>query len=212
MRPDDDGAAPRPGTVMPAATSAAAAVSAATLDGLERGTTTTAALAVFDALPAVDPGALTGTWRGSGLPTGHPLDGVLEALRWHGKRFDGHGDAHPLLFDDGHGGVVAVNPVLAPLGVALRCAPLLRRPAVARLVRAVLPLARTRRPRARVRATAFRGVVSATMTYDAQPIDDHVRAVDDDTLLGLMDARGMSRPFFFVLRRNRAAPVGFTRA
>jgi Domain of unknown function (DUF4334)/GXWXG protein len=175
---------------------------AETLATLERGTTTAAALAFYDALPAVGPDAVVGTWRGSGLATGHPLDGVLEALGWYGKRFGGDGgDAHPLLFDDGRGGVVDVNPVLAPLGVVLRCAPLVRRRVVASLVRAVLPVARTRRPRARVRATAYRGVVSATMTYDAQPIDDHFRAVDDDTLLGLMDARGMPRPFFFVLRR-----------
>ncbi|WP_069386582.1 DUF4334 domain-containing protein [Cellulosimicrobium cellulans] len=172
---------------------------------LEAGTTTAAALAFYDALPAASPEAVPGTWRGSGLPTGHPLDGVLEALGWYGKRFDGDddgdGDADPLLFADGRGGTFAVNPAFAPLALVLRCTPVLRRPAVARLVRAALPLTRTRRPRARVRATAFRGVVTATMTYDEQPIDDHFRAVDDDTLLGLMDARGMARPFFFVLRR-----------
>ncbi|WP_222843972.1 DUF4334 domain-containing protein [Cellulosimicrobium sp. CUA-896] len=105
-----------------------------------------------------------------------------------------------------------LNPALAPLGLVLRCAAVLRRPFVARVVRAALPLARTRRPRARLRETVFRGVVSATMTYDAQPIDDHLRAVDDDTLLGLMDARGMARPFFFVLRRCSPTVSGFTRA
>jgi hypothetical protein len=173
---------------------------------LERGTTTVAALAFFDALPAVGPDAVVGTWRGSGLATGHPLDGALEALGWYGKRFDGKpldgdGDAHPLLFGHGAGGVLDANPAFAPLGLVLRYADLLRRPPVARCVRVVLPLVRTRRPRARVRATEHRGVVSATMTYDAQAIDDHFRAVDDDTLLGLMGARDMPRPFFFVLRR-----------
>lgn len=183
----------------------------ATLRRAEQGTTPAAALELFDALPAADPGALVGTWRGSGVPTGHPLDGTLEALGWYGKRFADGGDAHPLLFDDGRGGVLAVNPALAPLGLVVRVAPLLRRPGVARLVRAALPVARTRRPRARLRSTTYRGVVSATMTYDAQPIDDHLRAVDDDTLLGLMDARG-ARPFFFVLRRTPPTVSGFTRA
>lgn len=196
MAAPDDGAATRDGGEAPAARQ---------LVELGRGTTTAAALAFYDALPAANLDALTGTWRGSGLSTGHPLDGVMEELGWYGKRFDAGGDevgdADPLLFDDGRGGFLAVNPALAPLALVLRCAPLLRRSAVARLVRGVLPVARTRRPRARVRAVAYRGVVSATMSYDAQPIDDHFRAVDDDTLLGLMDARGMARPFFFVLRR-----------
>jgi hypothetical protein len=45
-----------------------------------------------------------------------------------------------------------------------------------------------------------RGVVTATMSYDALPINDHFRRVDDATLLGVMDLRG-APPFFFVLRR-----------
>ena len=31
-------------------------------------------LALFDQLPAVDPAAELGRWRGSELPTGHPFD------------------------------------------------------------------------------------------------------------------------------------------
>ena len=174
-----------------------------TLAGLETGTTSAAALAFFDALPAVDVGAVSGPWRGSGLPTGHPLDGVLEALGWAGKRFDGI-DAHPLVFDGARGRMLDVDPAWVPLPLVLRCAPLLRRPSVARVVRALLPLARTARPRARLRAVVHRGVTTAAMTYDALPVDDVLRAVGDDTLLGLMEARGMARPFFFVLRRPGA--------
>jgi hypothetical protein len=48
----------------------------------------------------------------------------------------------------------------------------------------------------------YRGVVSGTMVYDALPINDHFRAVDDDTLLGAMDLRGLADPFLFVLRRE----------
>ena len=47
-----------------------------------------------------------------------------------------------------------------------------------------------------------RGVVSATMIYDALPICDVFRKVDDDTVLGLMDYRAFDKPFFFVLRRD----------
>lgn len=176
----------------------------AALADLERGTTSAAALAFHDALPAVGVEDLLGTWRGSGLPTGHRLDGLLEALGWYGKRFDGPDAAHPLLFAHHRGGVVDVDPAFAPLPLVVRCAGLLRRRGVARAVRAVLPLVRTRRPRARVRRVEHRGVVTAAMVYDALPVHDVLRAVDDDTLVGLMDARGLARPFFFVLRRTRA--------
>lgn len=175
------------------------------LAGLRRGTTTADALAFFDTLPPADVDAIAGRWRGAGLPTGHPLDGVLEALGWVGKRFDGVRDAHPLVFAGPRGGPFAVDPAFVPLPLVLRCAPLLRRPGVARVVRALLPLARTRRPRARLRTVVHRGAATAAMTYDALPVEDVFRAVDDDTLLGLMEARGMERPFFFVLRR--AVPI-----
>ncbi|KLN33105.1 hypothetical protein FB00_19380 [Cellulosimicrobium funkei] len=175
------------------------------LAGLRRGTTTADALAFFDTLPPADVDAIAGRWRGAGLPTGHPLDGVLEALGWVGKRFDGVRDAHPLVFAGPRGGPFAVDPAFVPLPLVLRCAPLLRRPGVARVVRALLPLARTRRPRARLRTVVHRGAATAAMTYDALPVEDVFRAVDGDTLLGLMEARGMERPFFFVLRR--AVPI-----
>jgi hypothetical protein len=43
------------------------------------------------------------------------------------------------------------------------------------------------------------------MVYDAHPIQDVVRAVDDDTVLGAMDIRGDAMPdlFYFTLRRER---------
>ncbi|MCR1982423.1 DUF4334 domain-containing protein [Cellulosimicrobium cellulans] len=172
-----------------------------TLDDLANGTTTDAALEFFDTLAPVDGETLPGFWWGSGLPTGHVLDGALEALGWAGKQFEPGGDAHPLLFDGAGGGLVDVNPALVPLPLVLRAARALRRPSVARVVRALLPLTRTRGPRARVRAVVHRGVVTAAMTYDALPVEDALRAVDDDTVVGCMEARGMGRPFFFVLRR-----------
>ena len=51
--------------------------------------------------------------------------------------------------------------------------------------------------------TELRGVVSATMIYDHHPIHDVFRRVDEETVLGWMDLRGLARPFFFVLQRER---------
>ena len=35
----------------------------------------------------------------------------------------------------------------------------------------------------------FRGEVTATMVYDGQPIFDHFKRVDEDTLMGIMDGK-----------------------
>jgi hypothetical protein len=166
-----------------------------------RGTTTTEALAFFDALPAAVLEDVLDEWRGSGLRTGHPFDGLLERLDWYGKRFDGPDDAHPLLFRDRRGQVVAVDPRWAPVPVLRRWPSLLRSAVAVRLFRAALPVLTTTRPRARLRRMQHRGVVTATLTYDALPIDDVFRRVDERTLLGLMELRGMADPFFFVLHR-----------
>lgn len=166
------------------------------------GTTVEAALAFFDGLAPVAVEDLIGAWWGEDLPTGNPLDGLLKRYGWHGKRFEGPDRAHPLIFDGGGGRRVSVNPAFAPLGLMIRRPRLLHAPVAARLFAVVRPLVSTRRPRARLRLTEYRGVVSATMCYDQLPIHDVFRKVDDDTLLGAMDLRGLDRPFMFVLHRE----------
>lgn len=60
----------------------------------------------------------------------------------------------------------------------------------------------TRAPKARLRTTRYRGVDTATMLYDQLPINDVFRQLDDQTVLGAMDLRGLRHPYFFVLRRD----------
>jgi hypothetical protein len=172
------------------------------LHALEQGTTQQAAMAYYDTLAPARIEDLIGAWRGSEVPTAHPFDGLLAAFGWHGKRFDGPDEAHPLLFDDGKGGVVSINPSLMPMSLTIRYAGIVRSPLAQPLFRLVRPLLATRSPRARLRMTEYRGVVSATMSYDALPINDVFRKVDGDTLLGAMDMRGVDAPFVFVLRRE----------
>lgn len=160
------------------------------------------ALALYDSLPPAHVGAILGDWAGEGLHTGHPMDGLLELYGWHGKRFDSPDEAHPLVFD-GPRGAFSVNPAAVPMGVGLRV-PRSALSATAVVARAALRAARTTKPRARLRMMEHRGVVTATMSYDALPINDHFRLVDEGTLLGVMDLRGVPQPFFFVLRRERA--------
>ena len=162
-------------------------------------------LELFDSLPPVRVEELTGTWRGAGIDTGNPLDGLLERFGWYGKRFGGADDAHPLLFAGRGGRVVSVNPAFMPVGLITKFAGALDRPLAAKVFRALLPLMTTREPRARLRMVEYRGVSSAAMVYDALPIHDPLRKVDEDTLLCAMDLRGLRAPFMFVLRRDRAA-------
>lgn len=173
----------------------------ATLRSWEAGTTVADALALFDALPAVSVPDMLGCWRGSGLSTGNPLDGVLEAYHWHGKRFESLDDAHPLIFADRQG-LFSVNPAGLPLTTLFRLGRSLSDRRLARTVRPALRLRRTSRPKARLRMMEYRGVVTGTMIYDAVPINDHFRTVGPGTLLGAMDMRGLDAPFFFVLRRD----------
>ena len=172
------------------------------LHQLESGTTTEAALAFFDSLPAVEVATMIGSWRGKGVETGHPMDGLLERVGWHGKRFTGPDGAHPLVFEQTKGGVFSVNPAMIPVGFVLRHPDLFRYPLATRLLRAFALVLRTDQPKARLRMTEYRGVVSATMIYDSLPIIDIFRKVDDDTVLGAMDLRFTPQPFFFVLRRE----------
>ncbi|MGW0021473.1 DUF4334 domain-containing protein [Rhodococcus sp. NPDC003382] len=162
------------------------------------------ALEFFDSLPPATVDQVLGDWHGSGLETGNPLDGLLEAMSWHGKRFRSPDDVDPLVME-GKGDQFCVNPRFAPLGAAIKWHTLLRVSVVQRIVRRFLPLLRTTKPAARLRMVEYRGVVTATMSYDALPVNDHFRLIDKNTLLGAMDLRGMDAPFMFILHREAVA-------
>jgi hypothetical protein len=160
------------------------------------------ALSFFDGLPAVTPEEMLGRWRGSGLPTGSPLDGLLEGFGWYGKEFLDEECVHPLLFNDRRGAPRPVDPGLLPVGVLRDYAGFLDSWPLRRAFAAVRPLLYTRRPKARLRAVEHRGVLTAAMVYDALPIIDVFRRVGDDVRLGAMDMRGLPSPYLFVLTRD----------
>ena len=163
------------------------------------------AVSCFDSLEGLAPERMIGRWRGTGLPTNHPLDGVLEALGWYGKAFESTDRVHPLLFRTRSGAVIPLDSTFMPVRVALRW------PAFARsaLVRAVFaasqPILRARRFTARLCVETYRGKRSAVMIYDSQPIADHFRELDNHRVLGMMEMRGMERPYFFMLTRDQTS-------
>jgi hypothetical protein len=159
------------------------------------------ALARFDALPSVEPEALVGRWRGTGLPTGHPLDGVLESLGWYGKAFDSVDRVHPLLFRTRSGEIVPLDPRFMPVSVALRWPAFASSAPIRMAFAAGRFLLRAHNSAASLRAVNFREKRSASMIYHRKPIIDHFRKIDDDRVLGLMEMRGMELPYFFLLTR-----------
>lgn len=169
---------------------------------LEAGATAATALDFFDSLPPVRVEDMLGSWRGAEVPTGNPLDGLLHAFGWHGKRFHSVDEAHPLVMRHPSGGLFSLNPAFVPAPLLVRPIRPLRDPRVTRVLRRIAPVVRTKSPRARLRTTVYRDVATATMCYDALPIHDAFRRVSADTLLGAMDLRGLAEPFLFVLHRE----------
>ncbi|MEV5647507.1 DUF4334 domain-containing protein [Nocardia sp. NPDC052254] len=159
---------------------------------------------LYDSLPEVAVSEITtGRWRGEELDTGHPWAGVLVESGWYGKQFDSADEVQPLLFAGADGRVFAVDPRRVPLGLAGRL-PTVGFRLARRMLPVLRPLLRAGTARARLRAVEYRGKSSAAMAYDHLPIIDIFRRVDENTLLGVMDMRGMTEPYFFVLRRDRA--------
>jgi hypothetical protein len=178
----------------------------ATLARLEGGADLTEALQYYDTLAPVAPSDMLGAWRGTGIATGSPFDGLLENVGWHGKRFDSVDDGHPLVFVGGRQRLVSINPGRMPIGLAARYGQHFLGPLTRVAFRMLRPLFVTRRARARLRSVEYRGVVTAAMSYDQLPIIDVFRSVDADTLVGAMDMRGLEQPFLFVLRREPNQP------
>ncbi|MDH6244921.1 DUF4334 domain-containing protein [Mycobacterium sp. OTB74] len=167
---------------------------------------TAEALELFDAADAVEPDFMIGTWHGAELPTGHPMDGLLETSGWWGKQFIDAETVHPLLFPDVSGEALwPLNPALAFGGLGLAAkVPVLSKMSLAAPIAALRPVLRAHSAKARLRTTRYRGIDTATMIYDQLPINDVFRKLSDDAVLGAMDFRGSRRPYFFVLRRDNS--------
>lgn len=163
-------------------------------------TTTAEALSFFDELDAVNLESMFGRWRGKGLETSHPLDGLLETFGWYGKEFVDAETVHPLLFLDGSNKIIKVdaNPWITELGLRFS----LKNKALKPVFKLATSILKTNESKARIRMMEYRGRVSATMIYDYLPINDVFRQVDDNTLLGLMDYKAIAQPFFFILNRE----------
>ena len=162
-------------------------------------TNTDEALKLFDDLGTVDVDFMMGRWKGKGFHTNHPMDGLLETIGWYGKEFVSADCVHPLLFSDGNNIFkVDSNPIAMNLGLSITIP---KNDALKPFYSSMSKILKTEKSKARVRMMEYRGKISATMIYDYLPINDIFRKVDENIVLGLMDFKGMEKPFFFVLNR-----------
>jgi hypothetical protein len=144
---------------------------------------------------------MVGLWRGVGIPSGHPLDGVLENLQWFGKRFHSDLTADALLFQWPPGGLVAIEPSFFPVRLAIALAPF-GRTSVARNCFSYLQKAvRARGTTASLKLRRLDDHETAAMVYDKQPVVDFFQRIDDDMVGGMMCVEGDARRYFFRLRR-----------
>ncbi|AUX78695.1 DUF4334 domain-containing protein [Sinorhizobium fredii] len=159
------------------------------------------ALEEFRSLPPIAPREMIGLWKGHGIPTGHPFDGVLENLGWFGKRFTPDMRADALLFRSGNRRLVAIDPKWIPLRLALRFHEVGRMRVARNLFSYLQRRLRAKGPVASLKTMVFGGVESAAMVYDHQPIVDHFRRIDADRIMGAMTIRNDDRIYFFELQR-----------
>ncbi len=135
---------------------------------------------LYDELDAVELKDMIGVWRGFELHTGHPMEGALENLHWYGKAFQSVDQVDPLLFYKRNGHIFAADP--GRIFDKMKIVP-------------------SSGGEARLRMVEHRGRITATMLYDHLPIMDHFRRVGPDILMGYMDMKGNTEPYFFYLKR-----------
>jgi hypothetical protein len=104
--------------------------------------------------------------------------------------------------------LIPVDPAWVPLRLALRLSHFGRTRLARNWFSYLQRVLRARAPVAALRPLSFRDKVSAAMVYDRQPIIDHFRRVDAETVIGAMCTEGDERLYFFLLRRIGSSPAG----
>ncbi len=166
------------------------------------------ALTWFLSLEPVLPIEMTGLWKGKGIPSGHPLDGVLENLNWFGKRFHADQRADALLFQWRERRLVALEPGFMPIRWLIHLAPVGHSSLARKLFSYSHKALQARGPTASLTLRTSQYDETAAMVYDKQPISDYFRRISENELAGMMVVRGDERRYFFSLKRVVASAPG----
>lgn len=159
-------------------------------------------LAWFRSLDPVGADEMIGLWKGVGVPSGHPLDGVLENLQWFGKQFHEDMRVDALLFQWQPDHVVAIDPKFFPIRLIVRGGSLGRTAKARNLFSHMQKAFRARGPTASLQMLLLDNVLTAAMVYDSQPITDYFRRVDKNEIAGMMTVKDDERHLFFKLSRT----------
>jgi hypothetical protein len=164
----------------------------------KRSASTEELLKIYDSLPPVTTEFMMGRWKGFEITTGHSMDGLLVPSGWYGKIFLNKEEVHPLVFfGNGKKELYAVNPKNIPLNMTFPKSSIL-----GTFMKLVRPFIQTKKSKARLRMVEHRGKITATMLYDDKAIYDHFAKIDDNTVLGCMDLKGLEEPYFWVMERD----------
>lgn len=159
------------------------------------------ALDWFRTLEPVDTAEMIGLWRGSGCPSGHPLDGVLENLGWFGKRFHQNLRADALLFEKAPRKLIAIDPAYFPIRWTFGFASIGRKAFARSLFPHITPHLRARGTTAFLQSRMDDELITAAMVYDRQPIVDVFRRSKHGQMIGKMIIEGDPRHYFFELAK-----------
>ncbi|MDR0307244.1 MAG: DUF4334 domain-containing protein [Chitinispirillales bacterium] len=157
------------------------------------------AFELFDTLKPVTLNELVevGVWLGGEIITGHPMDGLLTAVRWYGKKFQQDGGIHPLLYKGINGKVYSVNASEIPFKTIMT----FPRWIIKILFFFFAPLIRTKNPCTQYWNVEYRGKITGAMVWDELPIVEIFARIDSNTLLGVTVIKGISDPYFFTLTK-----------
>ena len=160
--------------------------------------TTAEMLRIYDSLPAVSSDFMMGRWKGTEIDTNHQMNGLLRDGGWYGKVFINTEEVHPLVFfSSGKKSLYAMNPRNIPMQMKFPKSKM-----IGTLISLSRPFFQTNKSKARLRMMEHRGKITATMIYDDKAIYDHFVKVDDNTVLGCMDLKGITDPLFWTMERD----------
>jgi len=144
--------------------------------------------AFYDSLPKVLPEEMIGSWKGNSWKIGMPLDNAIKISQWHGKTFHSPTDVDAIICKFNFLSIVGFMGSILFFPWKIK--------------------GKTKKYRipgtkASLKQMTYRMQSSTSMTYNNLPITDHFRKIDSDTLMGIMDVKGISAlEFIFYIQKE----------
>ncbi|ODV89284.1 hypothetical protein CANCADRAFT_3912 [Tortispora caseinolytica NRRL Y-17796] len=136
---------------------------------------------------------LRGGWKGSTLYTDHPLDNKMASFGWHGMFFKNNEVVYPSIWNANDGSKFIADPLKVITAVQSSTAPDIMGSPQSYL---------TTSDSARIRMVVSYDHPTATLIYNNLPIYDSFKRIDDDRIVGLVDMKGVDKPYFFMMTRD----------